>query len=434
MAAGQDVDVAVIGAGPAGWAVAAALAPTGLRVALLGDDGQGWPNTYGVWCDEVVGVVAPSELEAVWPQARVHTGQSVRVLPRAYGRIDGDTLRGRLVKDAVDAGALVYPGQAVAAAHDVTGVTVGCDDGQAVRARLLVDATGHRPALVHRAEPEIVAAQVAVGWRVALSRPPYPPGSLTLMDFRDGHLDHVERRHELTFCYAMDYGDGTWFVEETSLARRPPLDPARLEHRLRRRLAEHGAEPVGEPREECVWIPLDSPVPPPQRVVGLGGAASMVHPATGYLLASVLLTAPRLARAVATVLRDPQAPPHAAAHAGWQAVWPAAARRRQGLYRFGLEALLRLDPEATRRFFEAFFAVADTRWRGYLSATLSPLGLAATMAGVFARADRSLRAELTAAALGRPGRALLAELARTARTGASPAEPFEPSRPGGERR
>lgn len=410
MTATQGVDVAVVGGGPAGWVVAAALAPTGLRVALIGDEGRGWPNTYGAWCDEVTGALASSELEAVWPQAQVRTGQATWTLPRAYARIDSEALRERLVKEAVQGGVAVYPGHAVAAAHDRTGSTVGCDDGQAVRARLVVDASGHRPALAHREEPDVVAAQVAVGWRVALRQPPYPPGSLTLMDFRDDHLDHVERRDALTFCYAMDYGDGTWFVEETSLARRPPMEPARLDHRLRRRLAHHGAEPIGEPRVERVWIPLDSPMPPPQRVVAMGGAASMVHPATGYLLASVLRTVPRLARAVATVLRDPHAPPDAAARAGWQAVWPPAARRRQTLYRFGLEALLRLDPSASGRFFDAFFTLPETQWRGYLSATLSPPALAATMARLFVRVDGSVRTKLMAAALGRPGRALLADL------------------------
>lgn len=413
MTAARHVDVAVVGAGPAGWAVAAALAPTGLGVALIGDDGHGWPNTYGAWRDEVAGVVTASELEAVWPQARVYTERATRMLPRAYARIDGEALRGRLVKEGVDAGVSVHSGQTVAVAHDRSGSTVGCDDGLTIRARLVVDASGHQPALVERDEPSLRAAQVAVGWRVALRRPPYPAGSLTLMDFRDDHLDHVERRHEPTFCYAMDYGDGTWFVEETSLARRPPMDVARLEHRLRRRLAHHDAEPVGEPREERVWIPLDSPVPPPQRVVALGGAASMVHPATGYLLTSALHAAPRLARAVATVLRDPHAPPDVAARAGWQAVWPPEARRRQAMYRFGLEALLRLDPLQTRRFFDAFFALPDARWRGYVSATLPPAGIAAMMAELFVRADRSVRARLVAAALGRPGRALVAELGGT---------------------
>lgn len=413
MTAAREVDVVVVGAGPAGWAVAAALAPTGLRVALVGDDGRGWPNTYGAWRDETAGVVAASELEAVWPQARVYTERGARMLPRAYARIDGEALRGRMVKEGIDAGVSVHPGQAVAVAHDHSGSTLGCDDGQAIRTRLVVDTSGHRPALVDREEPSLGAAQVAVGWRVALRRPPYPAGSLTLMDFRDDHLDHVERRDEPTFCYAMDYGDGTWFVEETSLARRPPMDVARLEHRLRRRLAHHDAEPVGEPREERVWIPLDSPVPPPQRVVAVGGAASMVHPATGYLLTSVLHAAPRLARAVATVLRDPHASPDVAARVGWQAVWPPEARRRQALYRFGLEALLRLDPRQTRRFFDAFFALPDARWRGYVSATLPPAGIAAMMAELFVRADRSVRAQLVAAALGRAGRALVTELGST---------------------
>lgn len=408
----HDADVAVVGAGPAGWAAAGALATRGLRVAVLGDDGSPWPNSYGVWRDEVAGVLADAELEATWPQALVRCAGRTRTLARAYARVDGPALRARLGRQAGDR-AVALPGRVVAAAHDATGTTLGCDDGAWVRARLVVDASGHVPALVSRDEPDVWPAQVAVGWRAALPRPPYPTGSLMLMDFSADHLDHVERRDDPTFCYAMDYGDGTWVVEETSLARRPGMDPGVLEDRLRRRLAHRGALPASEPaRTERVWIPLGLAVPAPQRVAAIGGAASMVHPATGYLLASTLRAAPRLAAAVAAVLSDPDAPPDVAARAAWDAVWPPVARRRQALYRFGLEALLRLDGAQTRDFFDAFFALPAARWRGYVSATLPPAGLAATMARLLAGVGGSVRAELVRAMLGRAGRTLAADVWR----------------------
>ena len=66
-----------------------------------------------------------------------------------------------------------------------------------------------------------------------------------------------------------------------------------------------------------------------QRVVGFGGAASMVHPASGYLIASVLRRAPELASAVAQVLgRD--ALPEEGAAAAWRALWPKEQVRAQG--------------------------------------------------------------------------------------------------------
>jgi lycopene beta-cyclase len=410
----HDADVAVVGAGPAGWATAAALASRGVRVAVLGDTGSGWPNTYGVWRDEVAGLLADAELEAVWPTALVRTASGTHTLSRSYARVDGEALRARLRQEADAGGAVSVAAHAAAVAHDDAGSTLGCADGSWVRARLIVDASGHWPALVARDEPRSpCAAQVAVGWRVALRRPPYPAGSLMLMDFSDQHLDHVERRDDPTFCYAMDYGDGTWFVEETSLARRPGMDAGRLEDRLRRRLAHHGASPAADPHHaEDVAIPLGLPVPASQRVVAIGGAASMVHPATGYLLASTLRAAPRLAAAVAAVLRDRRASPDVAARAGWQAVWPPSARRRQALYRFGLEALLRLDSAQTRGFMDAFFGLPERQWRGYLSATLPPAALAATMAGLFTRVDASVRLRLLATMLAAPGRTLATDLWR----------------------
>ena len=50
--AGPALDVAVVGDGPAGLALAAACRTLGLAVAVVGD-GRPWSATYGMWRDEV---------------------------------------------------------------------------------------------------------------------------------------------------------------------------------------------------------------------------------------------------------------------------------------------------------------------------------------------------------------------------------------------
>lgn len=49
LAPGSTVDVVVVGCGPAGLALAAALGDRGLAVGLVGPDSN-FVNTYGVWC------------------------------------------------------------------------------------------------------------------------------------------------------------------------------------------------------------------------------------------------------------------------------------------------------------------------------------------------------------------------------------------------
>ena len=73
--------------------------------------------------------------------------------------------------------------------------------------------------------------------------------------------------------------------------------------------------------------------------------------------------------------------------AAWQALWPAARQRQWALYRFGAQILCDLDAHDTRRFFDAFFKIDSSLWTGFMSATLSPLGLARAMAAVFSAAS-----------------------------------------------
>lgn len=403
-----DHDVAVIGGGPAGAVAAAEIAETGLRTVAIAPHEDRWAGTYGVWADEAAAHLDPGDLEAWWPQALVRPAGQVRVLSRGYARIDGDVLRGRLRKRAADAGAQHREALVRAADHRREGTVLALQDGSEVAARVVVDASGHRPVLVQRGPHPEPPVQAAYGLRTVWSRPPAAPGSAMIMDFSTDHLTEPERHEAATFCYALDFGDGTWLVEETSLSRRPPLDQATLADRLHRRLERAGAEPLEPPEVERVHIPMGLPVPDTrQRAVGFGGAASLVHPATGYQLGHALRRAPRLAGALARLLRDPRTEPAVAARAGWNAVWPPTALRRRALEEFGLSALLRLDAAQTRAFFAAFFALPDRTWQGYLDSTLPPVPLAAAMMRLFVVAPGSVRAELLRTLLG-PDAAMLA--------------------------
>jgi lycopene epsilon-cyclase len=146
------------------------------------------------------------------------------------------------------------------------------------------------------------------------------------------------------------------------------------------------------------------------RVVGFGAAGGLVHPATGYSVARSLAAAPVLAHAVAGALSAPGASPASAARQAWRALWPADARRRNALYRFGLEALVEMDAAATRDFFHAFCRLPAAQWSGFVSGSLSSAGIVKAMARLFASAEPPLRRSLVRPAFGRPGGGLAAGL------------------------
>ena len=61
-------DVLVLGAGPAGMAIASALGKEKLDVEVLSPNGpdEPWPNTYGIWGEEVDQLGLQDLLEYRW--------------------------------------------------------------------------------------------------------------------------------------------------------------------------------------------------------------------------------------------------------------------------------------------------------------------------------------------------------------------------------
>lgn len=426
MTSAERVDVAIAGAGPAGMALAAACAERGLATTVVAPrPRQPWTQTFGVWVDEAVNAGLDEALASRWTTTVVHARPGApHRLARGYGLLDNAVVAQRLRERLQGAGGTLREGRVAGADGDGLHLSTGTR----LFATAVVDATGHAPALVERRTP--AAFQSAFGFTARFRTAPGEPDAMTLMDLRHPTRGSHEPR-DPTFLYAADLGDGRWFVEETSLARRRPLPFDELERRLRARLERSGAEPEGiEGVERCVF-PMGAALPERGgRVIPFGAAGGMVHPASGYQVGSALTLAPAVASALAQVLAD-SADVWEVTATGWDAVWGRDRRGQRALQQLGLEALLRFDQDALQRFFAAFFDLAEGQWRAYLSADGDAAGARQAMLAVFRRVG-PLALPLVRVALG-PGRRQLAEglvAPRRPRAGPLRQRPdHDPSRP-----
>ena len=389
-------DVTVVGAGPAALCMATALARHQLEVTLLAvrDPWQPWPNTYGIWAHELDESGLGFLLAHRWRHcSSVVLGEELNH-GLDYGLVDKDGLQGYWRQLCSQHGVRVRQDAAVAIRHHHDHSEVQAASGQRYRSRLVVDATGHQPVFVQRPRCTTVAQQAAYGVVGRFSPPPIRPGSSVLMDYRNSHLDPEEQREPPTFLYAMDRGNGIYFVEETSLAACPPLPFSVLQHRLEKRLKRQGCvvEQVQEV-ERCLF-PMNLPLPDRrQRVVGFGGAATMVHPASGYMLGSLLRRGPGLAAAVAQGLREGHSGT-ALSRVAWGNLWSDDLVRRHGIYRFGLEKLMGLGSNDLQTFFHTFFHLPQPLWSGFLTNTLPLANLTGAMVRLLTTAPWTVRRHL----------------------------------------
>lgn len=349
----------MVGAGPAGSALAAACSDLGLRTMLVDRAPERpWRNTYGAWTHEL----PPLPADAISARAPV-----VRAFALTEHRLDGEyvvlhneNLRRYLSRPDIETVA--------GRAESITPDEVRLADGRTLRAGLVVDATG-APRGRH-------AEQTAVG--VVLPAEALPAGEAIFMDWR-------RAGDPPTFGYALPLDGERVLVEETSLAHVPGLSFGLLRARLHRRLAVHGW-PLDCPEHELVRFPLNPPLPRGP-LVTFGARAGLVHPASGFSVATALTLAPRVARAAAET-------PAAAR----RQVWSTEARMTHFLRLRGLSALLRLPPARVPEFFELFFRLPARNQRDYLSGRENFTATAAAMLALFRTASPRLRSAIAFAA------------------------------------
>ena len=392
----------VLGAGPAGTAVAGALASRGLTVSQVDPHpDRGWPNRYGAWVDELRDLALDHVAHTAWPRCElVVPDGGVIHIERGYASVDGARLRDALRDRGV---VRRLSGSVAALEHHAGGTTALLTTGSSHRARLIVDATGHQSPFVRRTGPPARAWQIAYGAEHLVQEAPYAPGAMRFMDWRPASEPDGDARP--SFLYAMPLGEGRWFFEETLLIGDPPMGMARLQERLARRLEGDGVKSRPLEGEACVEhcrIPMDPPMPAlDQRVVGFGAAASFVHPATGYLLTRTLRAAGPLADAVEQGISAGHEPARVAREA-WAAIWPSTLVEAAELLRFGARALLGMDRAALGAFYRAFFSIDESAWRGYLTGDLPAGELARVMLAVFGASGAGIRWRLARHGLREP--------------------------------
>lgn len=380
-------DIGVLGSGPAALSIAAACGRLGASVLIVAPEPESlWLPNYCLWADEV-----PLEMEGlaehVWPEVCVATPGGTRTLNRPYAKLSTLELQKFLWNVFRSGTVQVIPRRASHLDHRVGETWIHVDDGSTHRVRLVVDASGATTRFVRRVHHRLPAFQTAYGLMLRAPDHGFDPGQMMLMDFRPASSNATEPP---SFLYALPLSGGRLFLEETSLARRPAMRLEVLRARLQVRLKSLGLERAERMGEEHCSIPMGLGLPAPgQPLVPFGAAASMVHPASGYLISRILRKAEPVAKSLLEGLDSGGA--DAAVAFGNATLWPRAQRTVWELYGFGLEALVDMNATAIARFFDSFFELPLEAWSGFLAGTLGPSELGVVMTRLFRSLPASVR-------------------------------------------
>ena len=398
-------DVLVLGAGPAGMAIASALGKEKLDVEVLSPNGpdEPWPNTYGIWGKEVDQLGLQDLLEYRWKNTvsffghgsleEHHYENKATENFLYYGLFDKKKLHSYWLNECNKSHIKWHEGFAEKIHFQKNKSIVSTSDGKTYSARLVVDATGYDPVFLKLKSCGPLAVQTCYGIVGSFSKPPLKKGQFVLMDYRNDHLNEEQKKEPPTFLYAMDMGNGKYFLEETSLGLVNPLTMENLKKRLEKRLSYRNISITSMQHEELgLFLPMNMPIPNfKQQILGYGGAASMVHPASGYLIGNVLRRAPLVAKAISTAMNDKKLSTYHIARKGWESLWPKELIRKKSIYQFGLEKLMRFDEKLLREFFGSFFKLPKTQWYGFLTDTLSLREIVYAMCIMFIRAPWSVK-------------------------------------------
>ncbi|KGG15462.1 Lycopene beta cyclase [Prochlorococcus sp. MIT 0602] len=372
-------DVLVMGAGPAALCIASELIQQGLDVSALASHSpqKPWTNTYGIWAEELESLGMASLLGHRWKDTVSYFGNGEGfdgVDPIShdfdYGLFDQAAFQNALLDKCSGLDWLIETAESIRYVEKITEVI--CTSGNIYRARIVVDASGHRSPFIRRPNHGAVAQQAAYGVVGRFNLPPVEKNRFVLMDFRSNHLTENELKEPPSFLYAMDFGDELFFVEETSLACSPPLSWSKLKQRLIARLAKRGIEIQEVLDEEHCLFPMNLPLPDrDQPILAFGGSASMVHPASGYMVGALLRRAPDLAKVLSQSMSiEPALNSAKLAEKGWKVLWTKELVQRHRLYQFGLKRLMSFDEALLRSFFATFFRLPKEDWSRFLANTL----------------------------------------------------------------
>lgn len=416
------LDLVVVGAGPAGMSVAKQVASHGMRVCCVDPTPQSiWPNNYGVWVDEFEALGLTDCLDYIWSKAVVYLDDDrQKFLDRPYGRVSRRQLKRKLATQCIENGVTFHAAKVDSVDHTSDSSTIKCSDGTEIRAAMVLDATGFSRRLIKYSEPYNPGYQVAWGIVAEVESHPFDLDTMVFMDWRDSHLKpgstlHKNNAELPTFLYAMPLSPTLVFLEETSLVARPAVAFDDVQKRFEVRLNHLGIKVKAIHEQEYCLIPMGGVLPDmPQRVLGIGGTAGMVHPSTGYMVARTLAAAPVVAASIVKQLNAKKGSSEAGEERRggddlsarvWEDVWPLDRKEQREFFCFGMDVLLKMDLAGNRRFFDAFFDLTPFQWHGFLSSRLNLVELISFGLSLFANASNYARVEIMAKGL--PGLGVL---------------------------
>ena len=405
MKADTTIDVLILGSGPAALSIAASLCEESLKVAILSPNSEKepWPYTYGVWGKEVDEFGLGHLIEHRWSNTVSYFGvgssenqglqNKQTIHNQDYGLFDKRKLQNYWLNQCKKGKFSWHQGLAKELDINLIRSSVETSEGENLDARLIIDATGYDPIFLQSKRCDPIAIQTCYGVVGNFNKPPVDRNQFVLMDYRCDHLSKKEREEPPTFLYAMDLGNGKFFLEETSLGLAPPVSLEKLKQRLMQRLEHRGLRMTKLEHEELgLYLPMNLPLPNlNQEILGFGGAAGMVHPASGYMVGGLIRRAPSLAKTIAQVMEDKSTSPAIIAKKGWLTLWPPELRRKQALYQFGLEKLMRFKESQLRDFFKSFFELPRDKWYGFLTNTITLEELIKSMWKMFLNSPWNVR-------------------------------------------
>lgn len=414
----ETCEVLVLGSGPAGRAIASLLSAQQVDVVVADQNfDRSFPPNYGVWHDEwdticriyaaagvpIRGGKEGSAIDRKWDQTDCYFGGSFDIpiearmrLDREYYRVDKDALKESLSKGdyrvlyANHISTAIAPNlyePAGSLVHDKDGTTIQLRKGNgqdlSVRTKMIVDCTGHESKLVLRDPRESSDGpgfQIAYGCLVDIEQDktieneigPYDVNSMTLFDYRTDHFDDSDEETQKkvekspTFMYAMPLEANTIFFEETSLVARPGVSFQECKDRCMKRLEHHGIRITKLHEEEFCYIPMGGALPmKDQRILALGGAATMVHPSTGYHICRCLMGASELAKVITDGAEWKDL--DRLSGKAYNTLWSPENQRQRNFAVFGGEFLMKQDVVGLRGFFDGFFRLPLPMWAGFLA-------------------------------------------------------------------
>lgn len=365
-----------------------------------------WPNNYGVWLDEFESLGLEDCFDKTWPMACIYVDDNkTKYLDRCYGRVSRRKLKEKLIKGCVSNGVRFHKAKAWKIEHMEFESVVVCDDGTELKGSLVVDASGFGSNFVEYdnkvRKRNQYGFQLAHGVLAEVDAHPFDLDKMVLMDWRDSHLGNEpylrDGNSEVpTFLYAMPFSPNLIFLEETSLVSRPVLSYNEVKRRMVARLRHLGIRVKRVLEDEKCLIPMGGPLPMiPQNVMAIGGNSGVVHPSTGYMVARTMALAPVVAAAIDQCLGSTRMIRGKQLYGRvWNSLWPVESRLCREFYSFGMETLLRLDLNGTRRFFDAFFDLEPCYWQGFLSSRLTLKELVWLSVSLFGHASNPSRFDI----------------------------------------